>query len=112
MANFSAATVNGNGQLGEWAVRAFNASDNSLITTSHTIRRYLSGSNDSGMVTLVHIFPGLSGRVRFELYHRTTAAGDGERFRTFGGNLAVMPLLTVEEDALENAMTQIGRAHV
>jgi len=107
VANFSAATVNGNGQLGEWAVRAFNASDNSLITTSHTIRRYLSGSNDSGMVTLVHIFPGLSGRVRFELYHRTTAAGDGERFRTFGGNLAVMPLLTVEEDALENAMTRV-----
>lgn len=107
VASFSTVTVNGNGQIGEWQVKTFDATDDSeLPTSSYTIHRFMSGSNDNGMVTLVHLFTGLSGRVRFEVFHRTTAADDGERIKTYGGNLAVMPLLTVEEDLLEGNMTR------
>jgi len=104
IANCSTVTVVGNGQLGEWQVRAYDADGGALLASSGVMRRFLSGSNDKGMVTIVHLFENLSGRVRFAVYHRTTLADGGEQFRTYSGNLSVLPLLTVEQDVLNGAM--------
>ncbi|HRU06329.1 MAG TPA: PEP-CTERM sorting domain-containing protein [Candidatus Brocadiia bacterium] len=100
MSSFSAMTTNATAQTGSWELRVDGGS------ASQTINRYLSGTNDRGVITAVNIFTGVSSGTShsFDLYHATS----GTALQTYGTTLVAIPLVTDSGSALPYGMGTLG----
>ncbi len=97
LSSFSAQTGSNptNDRSGLW--RLYDGSTSSL-----TVQRYLSGSNDTGVAGMVHLFENVSGDRTFTLQHATNT--DNRTVNTFYGSMIAMPL-TVNGAALNYGVT-------
>jgi hypothetical protein len=100
IATYSAATGGGGNstKTGSWQLSGSGGS-------SSVISRSLSGSNDRGIATSMHVFSGLgSGANSVSLQHSTS---DGT-LETSGANVVVIPLVTSSGAALNYGMDTSG----
>lgn len=80
----------GTAALGEWKLQYKKATDGTWTDAGRAVRRYLSGSQDRGAVTLTWLADGLeSGSYETRLLHRST---DGNQISTLSGSLASIAL--------------------
>ncbi len=73
--------------LNTGVARTANFRINNASTQSGTISRYLSGNNDKGIGSLMHIFTGQSGATTYTLQHQTNTSG--RNVRTAGTIIAI-----------------------
>ncbi|HNX27334.1 MAG TPA: hypothetical protein PKK48_07995, partial [Phycisphaerae bacterium] len=97
---FSCKTT-GNSTTGTWQLSGSSGS-------SQAVQRYLSGSNDAGIASTVHIFTGLSaGTNTINLQQKSVT---GKTLTTYDANMVIVPLVTSGGSALNYGLGQLTSA--